>query len=281
MLDNEQPELVEISAFKRLHPHEHREPIYTEDEIQEVETAPIKIDDKTWTALRRILVSARVSDRDFITRVSTWNTMLASYNITSVRRLSAFLGQCSAESGFAELAENMNYSAQRIVAIWPRRFKSVNDAKPYAHNPEKLGNKVYSRRLGNGDENSGDGYRFRGHGDIQTTGRDAFQRFGKLKQLTSEKAVEYATSAVGAIEVSCWEWRYNMVTRHGERCNDFADAWRLDRLTLLINGGYTDLEKRIRLCNAAFKIVAKAQNLPSSQWPPETLPRRSGRVKKS
>ena len=234
--------------------------------------SPVRIDNATWGRLRAALVSNVVKDADFASRVDTWNRCLPQFEINTVRGIAAFLGNCSAESGFAELAENMNYSAPQIVKVWPRRFTTVADARPYEHNPEKLGNKVYSNRMGNGDEASGDGYRFRGHGDIQTTGRDAFTRFGKLSGRPPEGAVDYAATPVGAIEVSCWEWRYNMVNRHGEHCADLAEAWDMSALTLLINGGDNGLDRRITQCAAAFRIIAAANGVSAGDYPPGVTP---------
>lgn len=79
------------------------------------------------------------------------------------------------------IVENMNYSAKRIMQVWPSRFKTLNDATQYAHNPEKLGNNVYANRLGNGDSKSGDGYRYRGRGiGAQFTGKVNYEKFGKM-----------------------------------------------------------------------------------------------------
>jgi putative chitinase len=79
------------------------------------------------------------------------------------------------------IVENMNYSAKRIMQVWPSRFKSLKEAAPYANNPEKLGNNVYGNRLGNGPESSGDGYRYRGRGiGAQFTGKENYIKFGRL-----------------------------------------------------------------------------------------------------
>ena len=99
--------------------------------------------------------------------------------IDSNERRAAFLAQISVESGdLQNTRENLNYSAERLHQVWPKRFPTIASAQPYAHNPEALGNHVYANRLGNGDEASGDGYRYRGRGLMQTTGRDNYRAAG-------------------------------------------------------------------------------------------------------
>lgn len=101
----------------------------------------------------------------------------ADFGITTNLRLAHFLAQCALEStGFTATVENLNYSAQRIVQIFPKYFKGI-DPTPYAHNPSKLGNRVYANRMGNGDEGSGDGFKFRGRGYIQLTGKNNYTSF--------------------------------------------------------------------------------------------------------
>ncbi len=107
------------------------------------------------------------------------NTAMGAYGIDSYEKRSAFLAQVSVESGdLRHTEENLNYSVERLHQVWPRRFPTVASAQPYAHNPEALGNHVYANRLGNGDEASGDGYRYRGRGLIQTTGRANYRAAG-------------------------------------------------------------------------------------------------------
>ncbi len=101
----------------------------------------------------------------------------AEFGITSNLRLAHCLAQCALEStGFTATVENLNYSAGRIPQVFPKYFKNVNPAA-YAHNPQKLGSRVYANRMGNGDEASGDGFRFRGRGYIQLTGKNNYTSF--------------------------------------------------------------------------------------------------------
>ena len=101
----------------------------------------------------------------------------AKFGITTNLRLAHFLAQCALEStGFTATVENLNYSAQRLLQVFPKYFKNV-DVNAYARNPQKIGSRVYANRLGNGDEASGDGFRYRGRGYIQLTGKNNYQSF--------------------------------------------------------------------------------------------------------
>lgn len=111
--------------------------------------------------------------------VGPLNTAMRAHGIDTVEKKAAFLAQISVESAdFNNTEENLNYSAERLHKVWPRRFPTIDSVKPYAHNSEALGNHVYANRLGNGDEASGDGYLFRGRGLIQTTGRSNYRATG-------------------------------------------------------------------------------------------------------
>lgn len=104
----------------------------------------------------------------------------AKFGITTNLRLAHFLAQCALESaGFTATVENLNYRAQRIPEVFGKYFKNVDPA-PYAHNPEKLGSRVYANRMGNGDEASGDGFKFRGRGYIQLTGKNNYTSFSQF-----------------------------------------------------------------------------------------------------
>lgn len=102
----------------------------------------------------------------------------AKFGITTNLRLAHFLAQCALEStNFTATVENMNYSAQRLLQVFPKYFKPPVDVNAYARNPQKIGSRVYANRMGNGDEASGDGYRYRGRGYIQLTGKNNYQSF--------------------------------------------------------------------------------------------------------
>ena len=105
-------------------------------------------------------------------------SVITKFNINNPHRLAHFLSQCAHESGnFTAVRENMNYSAKGLMSIFKKYFPTEALAKQYERQPEKIGNKVYANRMGNGDEASGDGYKFRGRGFIQLTGKDNYKAF--------------------------------------------------------------------------------------------------------
>lgn len=152
--------------------------------------------------------------------------------MTTPKRVSAFLGRCVAEAGnnFAELSENDNYThADRLVVVFPREFANVAIAAPYVGNPEKIANRCYAGKLGNGDEASGDGWAFRGGGLLQLTGRNTITAFGKTIGMTAEAAAVFLRTPPGAAAGACWYW----ATRN---LNNAADSWSLGLVTLKVNG---------------------------------------------
>ena len=160
------------------------------------------------------------------------------YEINTVNRAAGFLAQCGHESaGFTILQENLNYSAEGLNKIFKKYFPTVDAAKPYARNPEKIANKVYGGRMGNGPESSGDGYKFRGRGAIQLTGRDNYTQFAKAVGLTVDEAVADLETLDGAIESACWFWKKNGL-------NGICDKDDIVLMTKRINGGTIGLDDR-------------------------------------
>ena len=113
--------------------------------------------------------------------ISELPSVIQKFNITNPLRLSHFLSQCAHESGnFKFLRENLNYSADGLLKVFPKYFKDKATAEAYARKPEKIANRVYASRMGNGDEASGDGFKFAGKGFIQLTGRSNYTEFSKF-----------------------------------------------------------------------------------------------------
>jgi putative chitinase len=164
--------------------------------------------------------------------------ILPKYDITTPRRVAGFLAQCGHECmDFNTLHENLNYSADGLHKVFPKRFPTVESAQPYNRQPEKIANKIYSDRMGNGDEASGEGYKFRGRGAIQLTGKDNYSRFAESIGKDLDEAVAYCDTLEGAIESACWFW-----TTHN--LNAKADENDVTGSTKVINGGTLGIDDR-------------------------------------
>ena len=180
--------------------------------------------------------------------------ILPKYNIDTPRRIAGFVAQCGHESGdFKRLEENLNYSAKSLRAVFGRYFGNPpkRNADEYHRKPEMIANYVYMdefRKYKMGNTQEGDGWRFRGRGLKQLTGRENYTAFGKTVGMTAEEAAEYVATEKGAIESACWFW-------DNANCNKFADAGDIVGLSKRINGGTIGLEDRVRRWNAALEIL--------------------------
>jgi putative chitinase len=194
-------------------------------------------------------VAPHLSDTERATWVNALAEPLAKASIALPRRLAAFVGQCAHESGgFRDLEEDLSYSAARLCQVWPNRFPTPEAAEACALQPEALANRVYANRMGNGDEVSGDGWRFRGRGLIQITGRTAYEQFAKAICVPLDPAVTHAATPLGAADSAAWFWTANDL-------NALADTWSIDPLTRKINGGMEGAAERSRLCEAALHVL--------------------------
>ncbi|TSC89221.1 MAG: lytic enzyme [Parcubacteria group bacterium Gr01-1014_3] len=163
--------------------------------------------------------------------------VLTEFEINTPIRIAAFIAQTSHESaGYSAFLENLNYSAQALVNTWPSRFTSES-ASVYAKQAEKIANHVYSNRLGNGDEASGDGWRYRGRGVIQTTGRSNYKACGIGLGIDLIAFPELLEQPLDAFRSAGWYW-------NNRNCNIIADSGDFVRLTKAINGGLTGLDDR-------------------------------------
>lgn len=161
---------------------------------------------------------------------------LRAYGIdATAARLTEWLGEVGHESGgFRNLQENLSYSsAARICAVWPSRFPTLASAEPYVRNPEGLANRVYANRLGNGPPESGDGWRYRGRGLIQITGRDNYRRTGGRIGVPLEASPHLAADPETAVLIAADWW-----AAHG--LNAYADRGESDRISGIINRGGPD-----------------------------------------
>lgn len=167
--------------------------------------------------------------------------LLPDYEINTPRRIAAFIAQCSHESGgFIALKENLNYRPASLTKLFGKYFPTLELAEQYCARPNKqeaIANRIYANRMGNGPEESGDGYRFCGRGLIQLTGRDNYSWFAASLQIPVEEASQYLETFEGAAQSACWFWETNNL-------NAFADTDDILTMTKRINGGTIGLEDR-------------------------------------
>jgi putative chitinase len=175
------------------------------------------------------------------------------YEINTIERVAGFMAQCAHESGnFKMLEENLNYREETLLKIFPRYFgPGKRNAKEYAKNPEMIANYVYmdefrTSKMGNVKE--GDGWRFRGRGLKQLTGRENYTNFGKSVNMTAEQAADYVATEKGAIESACWFW-------NTKKLNAVADTKDIVKMTKIINGGDIGLADRKERFEEALKVL--------------------------
>ena len=176
------------------------------------------------------------------------NKILPDYDITTPQRVAAFVAQAAHESGnFTALHENLNYRPETLRKVFPRYFPDDAIAARYAHNPEMIANRVYANRMGNGDEASGDGFKFCGRGLIQLTGRSNYQAFADSLEMNIDEVPEFLATFEGAIQSAAWFWETNNL-------NQYADSGDILTMTKRINGGTIGLEDRQKHYNHALEV---------------------------
>jgi len=154
------------------------------------------------------------------------------------KRAAAFIAQIAHESGgFNAVVENLNYSAKGLMTTFKKYFPDEATAKAYERQPEKIANRVYANRMKNGPESSGDGFKFRGRGLIQLTGRDNYTRFSEGLGISLDETVAYLETPEGAVSSAGWFWDNNSL-------NAFCDRDDFVGLTKRINGGTIGLADR-------------------------------------
>ena len=166
------------------------------------------------------------------------NKLLPDYGIDTPQRVAAFIAQAAHESGnFTALHENLNYRWESLRKVFPKYFPDDAIAQQYAHNQEAIANRVYANRMGNGDEASGDGFRYCGRGLIQLTGKSNYQSFADSIETPIEQVPDYLQTFEGAVQSACWFWENNNL-------NQYADSDDILTMTKRINGGTIGLEDR-------------------------------------
>jgi putative chitinase len=167
----------------------------------------------------------------------------------NMHRAAAFVAQTAHESGgFNFVKENLNYSAKGLMGTFKKYFPTEDIAKQYERKPEKIANRVYANRMSNGDEASGDGYRFCGRGLIQLTGRANYTKFAQDLGISIEETVAYLETPAGAVSSAGWFWDNNNL-------NSYCDKDDFVTLTKRINGGTIGLEDRQHHYHIALDLL--------------------------
>lgn len=171
--------------------------------------------------------------------VEPLNTVAEYYEMfDNPRRVAGFLAQIAHESGgFNAVVENLNYSAKGLMGTFKKYFPTEELAKQYERQPQKIANRVYANRMKNGDEASGDGFKFRGRGLIQLTGRDNYTKFAEALDMSIEDTIAYLETPNGAVASAGWFWDNN-------KLNQYCDKDDFVTLTKRINGGTIGLADR-------------------------------------
>jgi len=174
------------------------------------------------------------------------------YSINNVNRQSAFLGQCMHESNSLKvLQENLHYSANGLKSVWGSRFPTNEIADKYANHPDMIANKVYANRMGNGDEESGDGWKYRGRGIIQCTGKDLYKTLSNALNIDLISDPDMLLEMPYASMSAGWFW-------NKKNLNDLADQNNYEatkEMTKRINGGFNGLDDRILKIEQAKKVL--------------------------
>ena len=175
--------------------------------------------------------------------------VFAKYDINTPRRQACFIGQCQVESdNFKVLEENLNYSAERLMQIFPSRFPTLQIAELYAENPVKLAGKIYGSRADLGNENDGDGYKYRGRGIIQITGKLNYNFCGKALGVDLITNPALLLDPENAVMSAGWFWNKRGI-------NLFADTLNHAVITKRINGGLNGFQERVQYSNRALEII--------------------------
>ena len=177
------------------------------------------------------------------------NKILPEYEINTKERIVGFLAQTGHESGgYTKFVENLNYRAEGLCSTWPKRFPTLASAKPYARTPEKIANKVYANRMGNGIESSGDGWKYKGRGLLQLTGKANYQNLAAAIGKSLEDTVTFCGTIEGIVTSSCWFWSVNNL-------NEFCDKNDFVGLSKVINGGIIGMQDRLSLKEKLEKLL--------------------------
>ena len=177
------------------------------------------------------------------------NEIASYYEMSTPERLAGFLAQIAHESGgFNAVKENLNYSAEGLMSTFGKYFPTDTFAKLYARKPEMIANRVYANRMDNGNEASGDGFKFCGRGLIQITGRANYTKLAEALDMTLDECTDYLETPEGACSSAGWFWDTN-------KLNDYCDRGDFVGMTKRINGGTKGLLERQQNYKVALKML--------------------------
>ena len=177
------------------------------------------------------------------------NITFERFDISTPFRQAAFIGQAGHESGnFKMLEENLRYRAETLMKVWPKRFPTLEFAKQYEKDAKKIANSVYANRMGNRDEASGDGYRFRGRGLFQLTGHAGYYHAGQALGEDFVMQPELVATPQYAALTAGWFWNTH-------KLNQYADSRDYKMMTKKINGGFIGLADREKHINHALAVL--------------------------
>ena len=187
---------------------------------------------------KSLLVDSKTCSEDMADKwIDALNQVCEKYEINTALRIAGFLSQCGHESGgFRYTVENFNYSAARLLMVFPHYF-NADSAKNYEYKPEKIANRVYANRMGNEDEASGDGWKYRGRGLIQLTGKDSYAAFSMAADNNSLVEPDLLEQPELAAMSAGWYWSTRKI-------NNLADAQDVLGMTKRVNGGINGLDDR-------------------------------------
>lgn len=168
-----------------------------------------------------------------------YKSLFDKYKLNTPLRIAHFMAQIEHESGLKPISENLNYSAKRLIEVFPKYF-NVEKALLYANKPQLIANKVYANRMGNGSEDSGDGWKYRGRGFIQITGKENYFRLANDTDIDCLKNPDLLLEEPNAMLSALWFWNLKGL-------NKFADKNDIVGITKRINGGINGLEHRKEL----------------------------------
>ena len=182
--------------------------------------------------------------------VDALNATFQRFDISTPLRQAAFIGQAGHECGnFRIMEENLNYRAETLMRVWPKRFPTLDFAKQYERNPKKIANMVYANRMGNRDEASGDGFRFRGRGAFQTTGHAGYYHAGQALGEDFVMNPDLVATPTYAALTAGFFWDTH-------KLNQYADSRDYKTMTKKINGGFIGLADREKHIADALSVMS-------------------------